>query len=113
MNHIIDKKTSRHYLWGDQCDAWVLMENHTLSVKLESMPKGTKEKLHFHQKAQQFFYILKGTATFYVNDERKIVHLQQGISIEPEIKHLIANESSEDLEFMVVSQPSTDHDRHE
>lgn len=113
MNHIVDKETARHYLWGDQCDAWVLVENPSLSVKLERIPKGAKEKLHFHQKAQQFFYILKGTATFYVNEEQKTVHPQQGIFIEPEAKHLIANESPDDLEFMVISQPSTNNDRHE
>lgn len=108
---ITDQQTAGHYLWGKNCDAWVLADNPDLSVKLETMPSGAKEQLHFHQQAQQFFYVLQGTAVFYMNGEKSIVRSQQGIFIESGIRHFIANESSEDLEFLVISQPSADRDR--
>ena len=111
MNNIIDKLTASHYLWGEKCDSWVLNDTEGLSVKLESMPGGTKEKLHFHTNAQQFFFILKGIATFYSGSEKKIVNQQQGLSILPKTKHYIANETTEKLEFLVISQPSTNKDR--
>lgn len=113
MYPVIDKQTAMHYLWGDNCDAWVLADKPEFTVKLERMSPGTKENLHFHKEAQQFFYIITGKATFYIQSEKKVVMAQQGIFIEPLAKHFIANESSEDLEFIVMSQPSADKDRFE
>jgi mannose-6-phosphate isomerase-like protein (cupin superfamily) len=73
MNKVIDKQSAKHYFWGENCDSWVLADTDGLSVKQESMLSGTREKLHFHANAQQFFFILKGTATFYLNDKKEIV----------------------------------------
>ncbi|MES2382683.1 MAG: cupin domain-containing protein [Bacteroidota bacterium] len=111
MSRIIDKETAPGYTWGDNCNAINLVNTETLSVKQESMPPHTKEVLHFHKHAQQFFYILKGTATFYCNGEKEMAHAQQGILIAPEEQHFIANETAEQLEFLVISQPATDKDR--
>ena len=65
MQKVIDRNTAEHYLWDDNCDSWVLTDTVGLSIKKESMPSSTREKFHFHSKAQQFFFILKGTATVY------------------------------------------------
>jgi hypothetical protein len=46
---------SEHYIWGENCDGWHLLKSDSLSVIQEKMPPGTKESLHFHSKAQQFF----------------------------------------------------------
>lgn len=108
---IIDKQTTEHYLWGDNCDSWVLVNTVGLSVKQESMPSGTREKLHFHTNAQQFFFILKGAATFYLEGNKTTVTEQKGILIPPETKHYIANETTEQLDFLVISQPTTNNDR--
>jgi len=111
MNRIIDKQTSEHYFWGEHCDSWVLADTEGLSVKQEHMPSGTKEVLHFHDKAQQFFFILKGSASFYLDSEKKIVTEQKGILIQAKTRHFIANETKDTLEFLVISQPTTKNDR--
>jgi mannose-6-phosphate isomerase-like protein (cupin superfamily) len=108
---IIDKETAEHYTWGNNCESWVLANTDGLSVKQESMPTSTKEQLHFHNHAQQFFFILKGTATFYVEDYKIIVRQQKGLSINPKTKHYIANETHEQLDFLIISQPTTNNDR--
>ncbi|WPO78349.1 cupin domain-containing protein [Flavobacterium sp. KACC 22761] len=110
-NQIIDKQTTEHYVWGENCDSWVLADTAGLSIKQESMPPSTREKLHFHTEAQQFFFILKGTATFYLAKNKTIVTEQKGILVQPKTKHYIANETSEQLEFLVISQPTTNNDR--
>lgn len=111
MSNIIDKLTASHYLWGENCDSWMLADTEGLSIKQESMPGGTKEKLHFHSYAQQFFYILKGTAVFYSEGNKEIIKKHQGLLIAPMAKHFIANETIELLEFLVISQPTTSNDR--
>lgn len=108
---IIDKTNALHYLWGNNCDSWVLNDTSGLSVKLESMPPNTKELLHYHEQAQQFFFIIKGTAAFYIDAQKHNLNALQGITVQSGFQHFIANESEETLEFLVISQPSTNNDR--
>lgn len=108
MSRVIDKNSAPHYFWGDKCSSWILMNRDSLSIKIETMPAGTKETLHFHTSSRQFFFILKGTAVFYIDGKTNVVNEQQGILIEPMSKHYIANESSEPIDFLLVSQPDND-----
>jgi hypothetical protein len=55
--------------------------------------------------------ILKGTATFYFDNIRIVVEDQKGLLIEPETKHYISNETNDRLDFLVISQPTTNCDR--
>lgn len=102
---------SSHYFWGDKCDSWVLCEEEQLNVKYEKMPPQTQEQLHFHQQTLQFFFVLKGKATFTLNGEEHTVLPQQGITIHPHTQHFIANVGDADLEFLVISQPPVGSDR--
>ncbi len=108
---MINKQSHSHYLWGENCDSWILADTPGLSVKHESMPCGAKEKIHFHSRSQQFFFVLKGTASFYVDDKKELIREQQGLLVTPGVKHFIANETMERLEFLVISQPNNTNDR--
>lgn len=107
----IEKETSEHYFWGENCESWVLQRSENLIVKHEKMPSNTREQLHFHEKAEQFFYILKGKAFFFLDEENFEISEKQGISVKTNQKHCIANESSGDLEFLVISTSATENDR--
>ncbi len=111
MTKIIDIKSGEHYLWGDGCDGWHFVKSDNLSVIKETMPALTKEKLHYHEKAQQFFYILEGEATFDIDGKTYIVEKDKGIFIKPGEKHRIANNKESNLTFLVVSQPKSHGDR--
>jgi mannose-6-phosphate isomerase-like protein (cupin superfamily) len=100
-----------HYVWGNGCAGWNLVDSESLNIKVEKMPSGTSEVKHYHQKAQQFFYILSGTATFEVNEEMLQVKSGEGLHIPAGKKHRISNDSEEDLEFLLCAQPSTANDR--
>lgn len=103
----VSKNEAAHYIWGDRCDSWVLVDKDTLSVKLESMPPNTRENAHYHAKASQFFYLLKGEALFHINDGESVTVLaQEGLLI-----HFIENKSNEAIDFLVISQPTTNNDR--
>lgn len=108
---IQSKHNSEHYIWGNGCDSWILNDSGNLSVKQEKMPSGTSEKLHVHEYAEQVFYILNGEAVFYLNDQKTIVKKGETISVSPKSKHYISNKAAEDLEFLVISCPSTHTDR--
>ncbi|MDP9957793.1 mannose-6-phosphate isomerase-like protein (cupin superfamily) [Epilithonimonas hungarica] len=108
---IKSKQNSEHYFWGENCDSWILLNSENLSIKLETMPPRSKEQLHFHKNAQQFFFILKGKATFTVDGATFEVAGHSGFHITPNKNHLIENRSDIDLEFLVISNPSTNNDR--
>ena len=108
---IRDINNTEHYNWGDTCDGWHLLKTDSLSVIQEKMPAGTEESYHYHTRAQQLFYILKGTATFETENGTFTVHERQSFHIEPKLKHQILNKSSEDLEFLVISEPKSHGDR--
>ncbi len=99
------------YKWGKGCTAWHLVNNPDLSVIRELMPPGSQEQKHKHLKSQQFFYILKGCATFLVDGEEVIVAANEGVHIPPRTIHHIRNHTAEDLEFLVISQPHAHGDR--
>ncbi len=106
-----NKETSEHYTWGHNCDGWHLLKTDTLSIIQERMPSGTEEASHFHHKAQQFFYILSGLATFEI--EGKVIELNpnEGLHVAPNQKHKIKNNHKSDLNFLVISEPKSHGDR--
>lgn len=108
---ILSVANANQYGWGDNCQGWNFLDTDELSVKQELMPPGTAELLHFHKYAQQFFYILSGEATFWIEGQTFVVRSNQGILITPGVKHRIANYKEEDLSFVLTSQPSTKNDR--
>jgi mannose-6-phosphate isomerase-like protein (cupin superfamily) len=100
-----------HHNWGNHCEAWKLVDNKELSIKLEKMPPATEEELHFHNQSSQFFYILKGKAVFEIDEVVLIVHEGEGLEIVAGRQHRIMNKEEKNLEFLVCSQPSTQNDR--
>lgn len=100
-----------HYTWGDDCHGWTFVDTDALSVKQELMPPDTAEVLHYHEKATQLFFILKGRAMFTINGVTSELREQQGIQINPGQKHFIANKQNTDLEFILYSYPATKNDR--
>jgi mannose-6-phosphate isomerase-like protein (cupin superfamily) len=112
MNPVVDTAHPlKHYVWGDGCDGWNLVDQPGLSVKQERMPPHTAEAEHYHRKARQFFFILEGTAVFETAEGQVEVAANQGLEIAPGIKHRIKNDSDTDLVFLLCSQPPTAGDR--
>lgn len=107
----IRKETAEHYIWGGQCDGWHLLKNPELSVIQERMPPGTAEVRHFHQRAQQFFYVLAGEAVMEVDGRSVALTAGVGIWIPAGVAHQMKNDSGDDIHFLVISQPPSHGDR--
>jgi mannose-6-phosphate isomerase-like protein (cupin superfamily) len=112
MNTVFSKgECLDHYSWGDDCHGWTFVDTGALAIKQELMPPDTAEQLHYHKKATQFFFILKGRAKFTIDGAAIELREQQGIEIGPGQQHFIANHNNTDLEFILYSYPSTKNDR--
>ena len=102
---------AEHYTWGGECDGWHLVRTPDLSVILERIPPGTSEVGHYHGRARQFFFVLEGELTIEIAGEEFVLHPQQGIEVAPAAHHQVSNRSSQDVRFLVISQPSSHSDR--
>lgn len=75
------------------------------------MPPNTEEIRHYHQRSQQFFFILKGNATIEVNGDLIELVENEGVEIPPLIPHEMFNQSIKEVEFLVISQPISKNNR--
>jgi mannose-6-phosphate isomerase-like protein (cupin superfamily) len=107
----VSRENAEHYRWGVDCDAWHLVRDKNFSVIEEFMPPGAAEVRHYHEHAQQFFYILSGEVLMEVNGENTLIHAGSGIRILPGTRHQIRNPSSVPVRFLVISQPPSRGDR--
>ncbi|HEY3984570.1 cupin domain-containing protein [Cedecea sp.] len=108
---IVSKENAEHYLWGGGCDGWHLLKDPALSVIHERMPAGRAEQRHYHSTAQQFFFVLFGELTMVLEGQCYVVSSGKGIPIPPQVKHQARNDSGNEVEFLVISQPMTRGDR--
>lgn len=108
---MISLENAEHYSWGETCDGWHLVKTCELSVIQERMPPGESETRHVHSRSRQFFYILSGNAVIEAGGKRETLTAHEGIEISPGVAHQIFNESDEDVEFLVISQPPSHGDR--
>lgn len=107
----ISKHNAEHYVWGEVCDGWHLVKGQDLSVIHERMPPHTAEIRHVHQVSRQFFFVLKGIATLEIDGEIVKLQAQEGAEVPPQVPHQMLNASEADVEFLVISQPTTRGDR--
>jgi len=107
----ITKESSEEYSWGKKCKGWHLVKNNSLGIIQELMPPNTEEVKHKHTSAQQFFFVLKGEATFNIVETELVILAGEGIHIEKGVIHKIMNKSNVDLEFLVISEPHSHGDR--
>ena len=108
---ILDSTTAPHYNWGDNADGWRLVDLPGMSVIEERMPAGSSETMHRHSKATQCFYVLSGTLDFELEASRITVKQGQAAVVHPPEAHKAANPYTEETRFLVISVPSTMHDR--
>lgn len=108
---LVSRDNAEHYRWGVDCDGWHLVRDKNLAVIEEFMPPGSAENRHYHQYAQQFFYILEGEVLIEVEGENVLIPAGGGIRILPGVRHQIRNPSSGAVRFLVISQPPSRGDR--
>lgn len=107
----INKSNSEHYKWGNSCDGWHFVKNDRLSIIQELMPPGSEETEHYHQEAEQFFYVLDGILTIEMDGKVFSVKTNEGLHVLPNVLHQVKNTSKKSVEFLVISVPPSHGDR--
>lgn len=108
---IVNTENSEHYKWGKNSDGWHLLKLDSLSIIEENVPPNEKEVRHYHNDSQQFFYVLSGVAHLELSGNVFEISAGSGIHIAKKEPHQLINNSTENLRFLVVSQPKSHGDR--
>ena len=108
---VVSIDNAEHYVWGEVCDGWHLLQRDDMSVIQERVPAGGAEVMHYHTQARQLFYILEGQGIMEFDEKTVVLEQGQSIEIAPLIEHQFKNHSNADVHFLVVSVPSTRRDR--
>ncbi len=111
MTTPISKADAEHYVWGGDCDGWHLVKRDDLSVIHERMPPGRSEVRHYHERSRQFFFVLAGELVLEMAGTRHVLTIGRGLEVAPEVLHQAINASGSDVEFLVISHPTTRGDR--
>lgn len=112
-SHRVNRITAEHYVWGEVCDGFRLVDRDDLSIIEEVVPPGAAETWHVHARARQFFYVLEGTATLHTRESDVDLSVGDGIEVAPGTEHRFANHSDGPVRFLVTSTPNTRGDREE
>ncbi len=108
---MVSIENAEHYIWGEGCEGWHLLKRGDMSVIQERVPAGGAEVIHYHEASRQFFYILEGEGRMVFEDQEVVLQKGQGLEVAPMVKHQFRNRSEVDVQFLVISMPSTRGDR--
>jgi mannose-6-phosphate isomerase-like protein (cupin superfamily) len=111
VTNVTSTQNAEHYTWGDNCDGWFLLKDPGVHLIQECMPPNAVEKLHFHNRSRQFFYVLPGELSMLLGQERLLIRAGEGLAVEPKLPHEARNSSRENVEFIVMSCPPSHDDR--
>ena len=70
------------------------------------IPPGCSSIHHYHNEAEETYYILSGRARLIVNDKEYILTSEDAVLIMPPEKHQIFSIGDENLEFIAVCAPA-------
>ena len=108
---MINTNNAEHYVWGNDSDGWHLLKSDSLSVIQERVLPGESEQRHYHNKAQQFFYILSGVASIELSGQEHEITAGSGFHVPAGKPHQLMNKGTTDLAFLVISEPMSHGDR--
>ncbi len=74
------------------------------------LPAGASTTPHFHQRTEEIYYILDGTARMRIGEEVREVGPGDAIAIPPGMVHTITNTGRQTLKFLCCCVPGYEHD---
>ncbi len=81
-------------------------------LQVVTIPPQTKQRVHFHNKQTEVFYVLKGSALLTINDTEYQTKPGDAFICSPGDKHNLWNQSEENFEILVfkIDLQSNDED---
>ncbi len=106
-----DAKQPIHSPWGEIVHELIGDSEQTGGARQHSLaiitiPPGKSSALHYHNTAEETYYILRGSARLVVDGQAYRLSPGQACLIQPPEQHQIFNSGDDDLEFIAVCTPA-------
>lgn len=108
---IIRRKACAPFVAQDGAVVREIVSPRNSSAKNQSLaevtiPPGTTIQEHYHEKAEEIYYIVSGEGLMTIDGEQTTVSAQDAVIILPGQRHKIGNSGTEDLVMIVNCAPS-------
>jgi mannose-6-phosphate isomerase-like protein (cupin superfamily) len=92
-----------------------LLAHRNSSIRNQSLaearvPPGMTTALHFHCRAEEIYYILRGAGRMRIGEELRDVGAGDAIAIPPGEVHQITNVGADELTFLCCCAPGYEHE---
>lgn len=77
----------------------------TMDFRISRYPIRGRVDLHTHEHEEQIYYIISGTGTGQLGQERFLLQPGDTLFVPPTVEHAVENTGDEDLVFVVVTSP--------
>lgn len=103
----------------DKCIPFITKDGSTIREILPAAHQSLAEAIvspghtiapHYHIKAEEIYYILRGEGKMFLEEEEKEVGSGDAILIPPGKRHSICNTGKEDLVFLCCCAPGYSHE---
>jgi mannose-6-phosphate isomerase-like protein (cupin superfamily) len=107
---VMARDDCRPFTTEDGSEIRELLARRNSAIRNQSLAEATlrlgqSTRPHFHPKAEEIYYILKGEGCIKMNGEERGVGPGDAIAIPPGVTHQILQEGREDLVFLCCCAP--------
>ncbi|MEM1058953.1 MAG: cupin domain-containing protein [Verrucomicrobiota bacterium] len=112
---VINRDGAPPFITADGSEIRELLAYRNSGIKNQSLaeatlPPGGATQEHYHPKAEEIYYILRGRGRMRLEAEERPVGPRDAIAIPPGQKHKIWNEGDEPLVFLCCCAPCYEHE---
>ncbi len=107
----ITLENAEQYRWGNAGIGWLLSTSKEITVAERQLSPGVKEIRHYHRKSWQFFYVLSGSGTMWIADDKIELSRNESIEVDAMRPHQFINTGEVPLRYLVISMPNSYDDR--
>jgi mannose-6-phosphate isomerase-like protein (cupin superfamily) len=112
---IINRNQTEAFTTADGSTIRELLAHRNSSIRNQSLAEavlapGQSTEAHYHPKAEEIYYLLKGQGQMTIAGESRNVGAGDAIAIPPASPHTILNTGSEDLVFLCMCAPGYEHE---
>jgi mannose-6-phosphate isomerase-like protein (cupin superfamily) len=107
---VVARADCRPFTTEDGSEIRELLAHRNSAIRHQSLAEATlrtgqSTRPHFHPKAEEIYYILKGQGRLRMDGEERVVGPGDAIAIPPGMPHQILHQGREDLVFLCCCAP--------
>jgi len=112
---IINRAKAAPFITKDGSEIRELLAYRNSAIRNQSLaeatlPVGAATREHYHPKAEEIYYILRGTGRMKIEGELRDVGPLDAIAIPPGLKHKLWNTGAEPLVLLCCCAPAYEND---